>query len=284
MGSHAKPRTTGRRTAIGALALGATLTGVGLTAAALDPATAVLTASGAGDGGQTQLSGLAEPVGMDLSPAADGVPDLASAPMQNIGALTNAVNGTASGALESAESVGRTVTSGTLDISTKAPATQDAVKPIKAAAPAGSGARAASATSSGAPSGTPSGGYPAKHARTRSAAPPSDTTPLASTATSGVTSTATSALPLAQSRLGRLPVISGLVQGTGVTGTAGGVLGTASGTVGGTVDGSSGDPVSGAVGGLPLVGGLVGGSGDGHSTLAVPNVSSLTGLLGGGLV
>ena len=46
MGSHAKPRTTGRKTALGALALGATLTGVGLTAAALDPATAVLTANG----------------------------------------------------------------------------------------------------------------------------------------------------------------------------------------------------------------------------------------------
>ena len=58
MGSHAKPRTTGRKTALGALALGATLTGVGLTAAALDPATAVLTANGSNEGGTTQLSGL----------------------------------------------------------------------------------------------------------------------------------------------------------------------------------------------------------------------------------
>jgi hypothetical protein len=280
MGSHAKPRTTGRRTAIGALALGATLTGVGLTAAALDPATAVLTASGPGDGGQTQLSGLGGPVGMDLSPAADGIQNLASAPLANIGALTNAVNGTASGALESAGSVGRTATSGTLDISTKAPAaqgTQNGIKPIEASS-------VTSGTPSGASSGTPAGGYSAKHAKTRSAPPPSSssgTAPLASAATSGLTSTATSVLPLGQNLVGEVPVVSGLVQGSGVTGTASGLLGTASGTVGGTVDGASGDPVSGAVGGLPLVGSLLGGSGDGQSTLSVPNVSSLTGSLGG---
>lgn len=40
MGSHAKPRTRVRSAALGALAVGATLTGVGLTAAALDPAMA----------------------------------------------------------------------------------------------------------------------------------------------------------------------------------------------------------------------------------------------------
>jgi len=40
MGSHAKPRTRVRSAALGALAVGATLTGVGLTAAALDPVTA----------------------------------------------------------------------------------------------------------------------------------------------------------------------------------------------------------------------------------------------------
>lgn len=281
MGSHAKPRTTGRRTAIGALALGATLTGVGLTAAALDPATAVLTASSADEGGQTQLSGLAEPVGMDLTPAADGVPDLTSAPTQNISSLTNAVNGAASGALQSAGSAAKTVTSGTLDISTKAPTTQNDIKPIQASAPGGSSRPSTSAGPSGPSSSTPSGGYAAKHAKTRSAAPPSDTTPLASTATSGITSTATSTLPLAQSLVSKLPVIPSVVQGSGVTGTAGGLLGTASGTVGGTVNGSSGDPVSGAVGGLPLVGSLVGGSGDGQSTLAVPNVSSLAGSLDG---
>lgn len=289
MGSHGKPRTTGRRAAIGALALGATLTGVGLTAAALDPATAVLAASGTDTGGQTQLSGLAGPVGADLSPAADGIPDLASAPLANIGTFTNAVNGTASGALQSAGSVAKTVTSGTLDVSTKAPGTttQNTIMPIKASAPGGSGAGVRSATG---PAATPaassagtssSAGYTAKHARTRSAAPPSDTTPLASTATSGLTSTATSVLPLAQNLPGNLPAAADLVQGTGVTGTAGGLLGTASGTVGGTVNGSSGDPVSGAVGGLPLVGSLFGGSGDGRSTLTVPNVSSLAGPLDG---
>ena len=68
MGSHSKPRTTGRKTAVGALALGATLTGVGLTAAALDPATAVLTASSADEGGITQLSGLSTPVADGTSP------------------------------------------------------------------------------------------------------------------------------------------------------------------------------------------------------------------------
>jgi hypothetical protein len=276
MGSHAKPRTTGRRTAIGALALGATLTGVGLTAAALDPATAVLTASGPGDGGQTQLSGLGDPVGTGLSPAADGIPDLASAPLANIGSATNTVNGTASGALQSAGSAIKTVTSGTLDISSKAPGTQDTIKPIAASAPAGSGGGVTSATSTG-----PSSGYTAKHAMTRSAPPPSGTGPLASTAASGLASTAGSVLPLAQSLLGNVPLVSSLVQGSGVTGTASGLLGTASGTVGGTADGSSGDPVSGAVGGLPLVGSLLGGSGDGQSSLTVPNLSSLTGSLGG---
>ena len=86
MGSHAKPRTTGRKTAVGALALGATLTGVGLTAAALDPATAVLTASGADEGGIgiAQLSGLSTPVAMNLAPAAESIPDLSSAPLDPI--------------------------------------------------------------------------------------------------------------------------------------------------------------------------------------------------------
>src|SRR5947209_4233459 len=40
MGTHAKPRTRVRAIALGTLAVGATLTAVGLTAAALDPAAA----------------------------------------------------------------------------------------------------------------------------------------------------------------------------------------------------------------------------------------------------
>jgi hypothetical protein len=290
MGSHAKPRTTGRKTALSALALGATLTGVGLTAAALDPATAVLAAGG--EGGATQLSGLSTPVAADMGPAADEISNLSSAPLGSISGLTNAVNGGASSALASAGALAGTATSGTLDVSTKAPATRDAVKPIRAAAPVGSGAGSASAPSSGgaATSSTPSSGssgsstttttdYNGKHAKTRSAAPPSDVTPLAAQATSGAASAASSVLPLAQGLLAKVPVASSLVQGSGVTGTAGGLLNTAAGTVGGTVDGSSGDPAAGAVGGLPLVGTLVGGSGNGQSTVAVPGLSSLSGLL-----
>ena len=295
MGSHAKPRTPGRKTAIGALALGATLTGVGLTAAALDPATAVLSASGTDGGGATQLSGLSNPVGMSLSPAADDIADLTSAPLGTggIASLTNAVNGSASGALESAGTVLGKATSGTLDVSTQAPGTtrQNAIKPIAASALTASQPTAATAAPAGSSTATPSapattsgassGGYPAKHAKTRSAPPPAETAPLASTAASGLASSAGAVLPLAQGLLGDLPVVSTLVQGTGVTGTTSGLLGTASGTVGGTVDGGPGDPAGGVVGSLPLVGALLGGSGDGQSTLAVPNVSALAGSLGG---
>ncbi|HEX4789835.1 MAG TPA: hypothetical protein VH372_15300 [Actinospica sp.] len=282
MGSHAKPRTTGRRTALSALALGATLTGIGLTAAALDPATAVLTASGADEGGATQLSGLATPVGGELSPAADGITTLSSAPLGNVAALTNAVNGTAGGALQPAGSLVKTATSGTLDVSTASSGRQTGVRPIKAVAPISAAGPASSSSASSPASGSTSSsttGYTGKHVKTRSAAPPSDTTPLAAEATSGATSAASSVLPLAQGLLAKVPVVSSLVQGSGVTGTAGGLLGTATGTVRGTADGSSGDPVAGAVGGLPLVGTLLGGSGGGQSTLSVPGPSSLSGLL-----
>ena len=297
MGSHAKPRNPGRKTAIGALALGATLTGVGLTAAALDPATAVLTASGTDGGGATQLSGLSNPVGMSLTPAADDIANLSSAPFGTggIASLTNSVNDSASGALQTAGTLAKTATSGTLDVSTKAPGTgmQNAIKPIAASAltashPAathgsstGTGTVTSADTTPAAPSAVSSGGYAAKHAKTRSAPPPNATAPLASTAASGLASSAGAVLPLAQSLFGGVPVASSLVQGTGVTGTASGLLGTASGTVGGTVDGTSGDPVGGVVGSLPLAGTLLGGSGDGHSTLTVPNVSALVGSLGG---
>jgi hypothetical protein len=287
MGSHARPRTTGRKTALSALALGATLTGVGLTAAALDPATALLTASGTDGGGATQLSGLSTPVATDLSPAADGITTLSSAPLGNISALTNTVNGTAGSALQSAGSLAKTATSGTLDVSTKAVGTQNGVKPIKATVPtsdttapttssSGSPAPTTSATSTGTGTDT---GYSGKHAKTRSAAPPSDVTPLAAEATSGAASTAASVLPLAQGLLAKVPVVSSLAQGSGVTGTAGGLLQTASGTVGGTVDGTSGDPIAGAVGGLPLAGSLLGGSSGGQSAAAVPGLSSIGGLL-----
>jgi hypothetical protein len=294
MGSHAKPRNPGRKTAIGALALGATLTGVGLTAAALDPATAVLTATGTGDDGATQLSGLSNPVGMSLSPAADDITNLSSAPLGTggIASLTNAVNGTASGALESAGTLAGTATSGTLDLSTQAPGTtrQNAIKPIAASAltasqpraATGSSARAAgSAAAPAATSGGTSSGYIAKHASTRSAPAPAATAPLASTTASGPASSAGTMLPLAQGLAGNVPVVATLVRGSGVTGTASGLLGTASGTIGGTVNGTSGDPVGGVVGSLPLAGSMLGGSGDGRSTLTVPNVSALAGSFGG---
>lgn len=63
MGTHAKPRTRVRSIALGTLAVGATLTGVGLTAAALDPAGANL-ADGTQGGDPVDLaaSGLGAPV------------------------------------------------------------------------------------------------------------------------------------------------------------------------------------------------------------------------------
>lgn len=249
MGSHAKPRTTGRKTAVGALALGATLTGVGLTAAALDPATAVLTASSADEGGITQLSGLSTPVAMNLTPTADSISDLSSAPLDPISTLTN---GTAAGALQSVGSAAKTATSGTLQLSTKSPGAQTAIKPIAAGRPVGSSTAPATASAPGStsPSSTGAGssdssgssssggsGYTGRHRQSRSATPPDAVTPL--------TSTATSVLPLLQNLVGGVPVVGDLVQGSGATGTAAGALQTASGT--------------------------------GQSALAVPNLASLTG-------
>lgn len=254
MGSHAKPRATGRKTALGALALGATLTGVGLTAAALDPATAVLTASGPDQSGATQLSGLSSPVADDLGPAADGMTVLSPAPLGNVSSLTNSLNGSTGGALQSAGSPAKTATSGTLDVSSKAPGTQTGVKPIKAGTPVSGSSPASSSSSSSSSSSGSSGssGYIGRHVRTRSAAPPSDSTPLAGQVSTGAASTASSVLPLVQGVVSNVPVVSSLVQGSGVGST---------------------------VGGLPLVGSVLGGSGSGQSTLTVPGLSSLGGLL-----
>jgi len=74
MGSHAKPRTRVRSAAMGALTVGAALTGLGLTAAALNPAdSAGPTADGALDGGSLGLAaaGLGAPVAVPL-PVTDG--------------------------------------------------------------------------------------------------------------------------------------------------------------------------------------------------------------------
>jgi len=267
MGSHAKPRTTGRKTALSALALGATLTGVGLTAAALDPATAVLTANGVDEGGSIQLSGLSTPVSLNLSPAADSITNLTSAPVKTVDSLTgpSSSGGTASGAVDTVGSIVRSVTSGTLDVST-GPASsraENGIKPIVASTPASSSKPTGTTGSSGS-------GYTGKHTQPRSVAPPSDTTAIASAVTSTVSSSATSAastatstlakvLPLVQSLVSRVPVVSALVQGSGAASTVAGVLDSVTGTVHGTATASAGDPVSGVVGSLPLVGTLLGG-------------------------
>lgn len=63
MGTHAKPRTRVRSIALGTLAVGATLTAVGLTAAALDPTGANLAdGTQAGDPVDLAASGLGAPV------------------------------------------------------------------------------------------------------------------------------------------------------------------------------------------------------------------------------
>ena len=116
MGSHAKTRTTGRKTALGALAVGATLTGVGLTAAALDPATAVLSADSApGAGTEIQLSGLADPVA--ISPQAVTLTALTAAPATSVGSLTGSA----------AKAVGATRP----DAGSAAPAAAAAPAPVK---------------------------------------------------------------------------------------------------------------------------------------------------------
>jgi len=280
MGSHAKPRTTGRKTALGALALGATLTGIGLTAAALDPATAVLTANGSDEGAGTQLSGLSSPVSLSLSPAADAIPDLSSVPFQSTNAanaasaLTRATgSGTTydptGGTVDSAGSVIRRVTSGAASTGT-----EGSVKPIVASTPTSTSTSTKSSGSGS--SGSSGSGYTGKHAQPAPAAPPSAITPLTSAVTSTVatvTSTTSKVLPAVESLVSKIPVVSTVVQDTGLLGSS---------PAASSVSGTSADPVStvtGAVGSLPLVGSLLGGSGSGQSTVTVPGLSTLTGLL-----
>ncbi|HEV2345109.1 MAG TPA: hypothetical protein VGS97_13515 [Actinocrinis sp.] len=74
MGSHAKPRTRVRSAALGTLAVGATLTGVGLTAAALDPGDATLADGTIGtDPVDFAASGLGAPVPVVGVNSSDGV-------------------------------------------------------------------------------------------------------------------------------------------------------------------------------------------------------------------
>lgn len=280
MGSHAKQRTTGRRTALGALAVGATLTGVGLTAAALDPATAVLTADAApGNGAAIQLSGLADPVALGADPVDLG--SLTSAPPATLGNVTGPVNQAVGAALDSVGGAARNATSGTVNVSTApaAPATRSAPNP---AGTTGTTSATTSGQSAIRPiqqsSGVLTDGYIGRHRQTRAASQPavvpSVVAPLAE-ATSGA---ASSALSTVTGLAAKLPVVSSLVGGTGVDGTASGLLGTATATVGGTVGATSAAPVSGLVGSVPLVGRLTGGSGS-PSALTLPGLSAVTGLV-----
>ena len=265
MGSHAKPRTTGRKTALGALALGATLTGVGLTAAALDPATAVLTATGTDGGGATQLSGLSTPVGADLSPAADDIGTLSSAPFGNVNGLTNAAAGAPGGSAStgSSQAAGAATETGVQPIGAGAPGSGGSSTSSGSSAPSGS----AGSTGTSAPSGSSSGGgYTGRHAKPGPAAPPAAVTPLAGQVTSGAGSAAASILPLAQNLVSKVPVVSSLVQGTGAAGGADAAPSTADGSgtgagngAGNAAGGGALAPATSALGGLPLVGTLLGG-------------------------
>ena len=285
MGSHAKPRTTGRKTALGALALGATLTGVGLTAAALDPATAVLTANGSDEGGAIQLSGLSTPVSLDLTPAADPITDLTAAPLQPVSSLVGSAGSSGSGtsgASSRLDPVGSAVKSATSTVrSTTASTTgtENSIKPIVASAPTTTSTGTSSSTtpssgtsnSSGSSTGSGSTGSGSSGATTqpRSAAPPSADSALSSL----VTSTTAQVLPTVEGLVSKVPVVSSVVQDTGLLSAA---------TTSDSTSDSTADPVSsvtGVVGSLPLGGSLLGGSGDGQSTVTVPGVSTLAGLL-----
>jgi hypothetical protein len=229
MGSHAKPRTTGRKTALGALAVGATLTGVGLTAAALDPATAVLTADPApGNAAAIQLSGLADPVA--VSPQSATLGSLSAAPSSGINSLTNAVLGTAGRAAH-------TATSGTFDVST-----------AQLTRPAASGSSGRSAIRPIEPSSgalTSGSGYTGKHRQTRSATAPAEVAPPADEATGAVSGL----VPALTGLSSNVAPLSELVSGTGAQDTAAGLLGTATGTL----DANSAGPLSGLLGsGSPL--------------------------------
>jgi hypothetical protein len=82
MGTHAKPRTRVRTVALGTLAVGAALTGVGLTAAALDPiGPSLADGSAGGDPVDLQASGLGAPVPVaDVSTLGVAAPQSAAAP------------------------------------------------------------------------------------------------------------------------------------------------------------------------------------------------------------
>lgn len=287
MGSHARPRTTGRKTALGALALGATLTGVGLTAAALDPATAVLTASGPDQGGATQLSGLSSPVAADLSPAADGSSLLSPAPFGTVNGLVNAVTGSVNSALRPAGAAGSAGSAGTgaAEGPGSSAGKQTGVKPIKASQAtndvsgtsdnSASGTSAASSSSDKSDSGNAVGSgssstggdssgssYTARHARS---APPSDVTPLSTETVTSTVSQVTSMLPLTHGLVGgvvsKVPVLSSLLPSSGADAATSGsaTTGTVSGLLNGDLPGLSGtDQGSGLVGGLlSTVGGLL---------------------------
>lgn len=228
MGSHAKPRTTGRKAALGALALGASLSGVGLIAAALDPATAVLTANGTDEeGGATQLSGLSSPVSLDLTPAADSIKELTSAPVQS--ATTSAASAVTSSVQHSApefvswfsKPTKSTTSASSTSGKSGSSGTETAVKPIVYSNPAK-------------PTGSSNSGT---HTVTGSGAPPTDTSGITSAiqdAVSPVTSQTTNVLPAVQNLVSQVPVVSTIIQDTGSGGT---------------------------VSSLPLVGTLLGGSG-----------------------
>ncbi|HET9170820.1 MAG TPA: hypothetical protein VFN97_15390 [Actinospica sp.] len=246
MGSHAKPRTTGRRAALGALALGASLSGVGLIAAALDPSTAVLTATGADGEGGTQLSGLSSPVGLDLNPTADTIANLSAAPVPSAAATAApALRQIPRGEQSSADSV---------DWFSKPtrPATSSGGSSGTSGSHSGSGSTPVVSPN---PTKTTGSGGSGTHKVTGSGNPPTGTSGITTAvqdAVAPVTSTVSQVVPAVRSLVGQMPVVSTLVQDTGVANT---------------------------VSSLPLVGSLLGGSGDGQSAVTVPGVSTVAGLL-----
>jgi hypothetical protein len=227
MGTHAKPRTTGRKAALGALAFGASLTGVGLIAAALDPSTAVLTATGADEGGTTQLSGLSSPVSLDLTPAADSITDLSAAPSQpaNAAAAAAAANTantaytprhrtsdapdwfakpkvyTTSGRGKSGSSSGSSSGSGT------------AVKPIVNPNPTKTTGSSGGGTTTVAGSGAPPTDTSGVTSAIQDAVAP--VTSAVQSVLAPVTSTVAQVLPVVQGLVSQVPVVSTLVQDTG---------------------------------------------------------------------
>jgi hypothetical protein len=254
MGSHAKPRTTGRKAALGALALGASISGVGLIAAALDPATAVLTATGADDEGATQLSGLSSPVSLDLTPTADSIANLSSAPLPSTSTSSvpaaTAQHGTQSSTVDWFTKPARTTTSTTRSSGTSGSGPETAVKPIVYSNPTTSSGSDSTGKHKVTSSGTPPTGASGITSAIQDASAPA--TSAVQNAVAPVTSTVAQVLPAVQSLVSQVPVVSTLVQDTGASGT---------------------------VSSLPLVAGLLGGSGDGQSTVTVPGLSSVTGLL-----